>query len=377
MTVRVYRSTDYGHPVLTGTAGTLLALLKACLVDGYGANTVSVLTQSGGVATATCANAHGMPLGTSAKRTISGANESGYNIEATVTSTGTNTFTYTVAGGTPASATGSISVKCAGSGWTKPIADSGNIGMFKQPAGSNGFCLRVDDVSTANVARVVAYESMASLASGANAFPTDVQFPSGMYMLKSASSDSVERAWVLYCNGPLFYLVVNQSSIAVWSASSNMGFGDFPSYRSGDVFNTILIGSANPSSHALQTLSTSFTSALVGHYVARTHAQTGTSVPCNKGADSFKGAVQTSMGVAGQAYPAPADGGLYVSPVWISENENSTVRGVLPGIYAPLHARPLATGDIWVPTGDLAGKTFEAINAPGSSQMFFEISDTW
>lgn len=154
-----------------------------------------------------------------------------------------------------------------------------------------------------------------------------------------------------------------------------MGFGDFPSYRSGDVFNTILIGSANPSSHALQTLSASFTSALVGHYVARTHAQTGTSVPCNKGADSFKGAAQTSMGVAGQAYPAPADGGLYVSPVWISEN--STVRGVLPGIYAPLHARPLATGDIWVPTGDLAGKTFEAINAPGSSQMFFEISDTW
>lgn len=375
MTVRVYRSTDYGHPVLTGTAGTLLALLKACLVDGYGANTVSVLTQSGGVATATCANAHGIPLGTSAKRTISGANEAGYNIEATVTSTGTNTFTYTVAGGTPASATGSISVKCAGSGWTKPIADSGNIGMFKQPAGSNGFCLRVDDVATANVARVVAYESMASLASGANAFPTDVQFPSGLYMLKSASYDSVERAWVLYCNGPLFYLVVNQSSIADWSASSNMGFGDFSSYRSGDVFNTILIGSPYSSSHALQTLSASFTSALVGHYVARTHAQTGTSVPCNKGADSFKGAGQTSMGTAGQAYPAPADGGLYVSPVWIGEN--STVRGVLPGIYDPLHARPLDTGDIWVPTGDLAGKTFEAINAPGSSQMFFEISDTW
>lgn len=375
MTVRVYRSTDYGHPVLTGTAGTLLALLKACLVDGYGANTVSVLTQSGGVATATCVNAHGIPLGTSAKRTISGANEAGYNVEATVTSTGTSTFTYAVVGGTPAAATGTVSVKCAGSGWTKPIADSGNIGMFKQPAGSNGFCLRVDDVATANVARVVAYESMASLASGANAFPTDVQFPSGLYMVKSASSDSVERAWVLYCNGPLFYLVVNQSSIADWSASSNMGFGDFPSYRSGDVFNTILIGSANPSSHALQTLSASFTSALVGHYVARTHAQTGTSVPCNKGADSFKGAAQTSMGVAGQAYPAPADGGLYVSPVWISEN--STVRGVLPGIYAPLHARPLATGDIWVPTGDLAGKTFEAINAPGTSQMFFEISDTW
>ena len=377
MTVRVYRSTDYGHPVLTGTAGTLLALLKACLVDGYGANTVSVLTQSGGVATATCVNAHGMPLGTSAKRTISGANESGYNIEATVTSTGTNTFTYTVAGGTPASATGSISVKCAGSGWTKPIADSGNIGMFKQPAGSNGFCLRVDDVSTANVARVVAYESMASLASGSNAFPTDIQIPSGLYLSKSLSSDSVERAWILYCNGPLFYLVINNASVVDWISSSNIGFGDFQSYRGGDIFNTILIAAtgASASFSSLQNLSVRFTSLLGGHYIARTHAQTGTAVQCSKGSDAFKGDGQAAMGATGQIYPAPADGGLYVSPVWVSEV--GAMRGVLPGIYSPLHPKPLSTGDIWVPTGDLAGKTFEAINSQASSQMFFEISDTW
>lgn len=32
-----YRSTDSGAPVLNGTAGALIALLDACLVDGYGA----------------------------------------------------------------------------------------------------------------------------------------------------------------------------------------------------------------------------------------------------------------------------------------------------------------------------------------------------
>lgn len=36
MTVRVFRSTDTGAPSLTNAAGSLLALLKACLVDGYG-----------------------------------------------------------------------------------------------------------------------------------------------------------------------------------------------------------------------------------------------------------------------------------------------------------------------------------------------------
>ena len=36
MPVRVYRSTDQGAPVVNGTPGTLIALLRACLVDGYG-----------------------------------------------------------------------------------------------------------------------------------------------------------------------------------------------------------------------------------------------------------------------------------------------------------------------------------------------------
>lgn len=36
MTVNVYRSTDAGAPVASGTVGSLIALLDACLVNGYG-----------------------------------------------------------------------------------------------------------------------------------------------------------------------------------------------------------------------------------------------------------------------------------------------------------------------------------------------------
>ena len=37
MSFTIYRSTDASPPVLNGTAGSLRALLLACLVDGYGA----------------------------------------------------------------------------------------------------------------------------------------------------------------------------------------------------------------------------------------------------------------------------------------------------------------------------------------------------
>lgn len=35
MPVTVYRSTDAGAPVLSNSNGSLIAVLKACLVDGY------------------------------------------------------------------------------------------------------------------------------------------------------------------------------------------------------------------------------------------------------------------------------------------------------------------------------------------------------
>jgi hypothetical protein len=46
MTVRVYRSTDASAPVLTGQVGSLIALLDAVLVNGYGALSAAGWTKS-------------------------------------------------------------------------------------------------------------------------------------------------------------------------------------------------------------------------------------------------------------------------------------------------------------------------------------------
>lgn len=45
MAFTVYRSTDTGAPSLSGTNGSLVALLKACLVDGYGAKAAAGWTE--------------------------------------------------------------------------------------------------------------------------------------------------------------------------------------------------------------------------------------------------------------------------------------------------------------------------------------------
>ena len=83
------------------------------------------------------------------------------------------------------------------------------------------------------------------------------------------------------------------------------------------------------------------------------------------------------MGKTGLTYPSPVDGALYSAEVYISEPVTSALRGVLPGLQNPLHFRPLLPGDIWIPGGDLSGKTYEVVQLHSSAQCFLETSDTW
>lgn len=46
MPVNIYRSTDVSAPTLTGTIGTLITLLDACLVNGYGAKSAAGWTKA-------------------------------------------------------------------------------------------------------------------------------------------------------------------------------------------------------------------------------------------------------------------------------------------------------------------------------------------
>ena len=74
----------------------------------YATNGLSItgITRSGSTATATTAVAHGLATGDAVR--VSGADQAGYNLDATITVTGATTFTYAVASGTVTPATGTI-----------------------------------------------------------------------------------------------------------------------------------------------------------------------------------------------------------------------------------------------------------------------------
>ena len=308
MTVRRYSSTDPSAPVFNGAAGSLIALLDACLVNGYGSK--------------------------------------------------------------------------AASGWTK-TAIATNVAAYKQPSGSNGMFIRVDDTTTLT-SRIVGCETQASYVDGAsNIFPTAVQLAGGAYITKS-SDTSTARAWVLVCNGKSFYIIINQAGAVDWSTAFVGGFSQIDSYYAGDAYNNLLIsGTAAAVSQYLGNVlsGNAITSSANGHWSARAYHQTGSSIIAHKLADTAKmGNSLTVMGASTSVlqFPSPVDGSVYVSPVWVGDGPTALIRGTLPGIWCPQHARPLAPMDVWTPSsGPLLGKTFEAWPVGTTGQLFVETSDTW
>lgn len=371
MTVKVFRSTDFGAPANTNAAGALIAILDACLVNGYGSQTVTSITRTGTTATVTVPTAHLLKDDTFIR--ISGANETDYNGTFAITVTGANTFTYQVANSPATPATGTITSKVAPADWTKPFSGT-NLAAYKTGAGSNGMYLRVDDIAASSNAfpKVRGYEAMTDINTGTGDFPTVAQSANGQGFQKSTSS--TVRDWIIVATEKCFYACMNTSTA---TARDMVFFGDFISKRSGDAFNTLLMMGSLTGYDVISliTITSTLSSQTAGHYLPRIHTQMGSAYQCSK---SSPHTGQTGFGLAGgiPSYPSSIDNALHIAPVYV--NESAGIRGKLPGLWNVQHNIPFQHGDIITGTGDYANKKFIAIsNYMNSSQCLIEISNTW
>ena len=75
--IYTFDSSQVGAPVLSGSAGALRAVIKACLVDGFGAGPVASITVAAGVATVAFSGSHPYRVGSVIQ--IAGATPSALN----------------------------------------------------------------------------------------------------------------------------------------------------------------------------------------------------------------------------------------------------------------------------------------------------------
>lgn len=368
--VKHFLSSHAGAPVLSGTAGSLIAVLDACLVNGYNLLTLDSLVVVDGVLTGTKAGHGFVPdqvIATS-------ANESDLTGEWTVTTTTTNTFSAVATGVANTTGTGTKTAKAAPLGWSKVFSGTNKAVYRSNDPTSTGMYLRVDDTDTNN-GRVVGYEAMTDVDTGTGPFPTTSQMSGGLYWTKSLLANTTARLWKLFGTSKKFDFFPRVDSASNYVRHHS--FGDFVSEKQGDAYQCLIAGESYYTSSTGYSGIGNYNFQTANLYAPRSYNQLGTSVQLGTG---FCGLGQSGA-YGNPAYPSLTNNGLILSPILLREAVANVIRALsIPGTYACPQAYPLSDGDVVTDVAALPGRKLMA-TATGiqgtEGRLFIDITGPW
>lgn len=360
--VKRIESTQRGAPTLNGTAGTLLAVLEALFVTGWGPTTALSVNVSGGIATATLTP--GETFDRDSVVLIAGATPSALNGEARVLTSGNAAITWATTAPDGA-ATGTITIRYAPqTSWSKVYAATNKAAFRSTHVQSAGHYLRIDDTGT-TTARVRGYESMTDVDTGTGPFPTDTHIAGGGYLHKSTAANATACRYRIFCDERfiIFAMAAGSGASATNRGANARGFGDpIILAPGGDAWGTVLSynGSSSASSYAGALDGSVTSSAAGGCAFPRSISGLGGAVLGD--VQVFTGAINTISGTDNTlgAFPSEVDGRLRHVRTFVKEaGFGKPPRVINPGVYyIPQSgvASLVADGDILDGTGDLAGR---------------------
>lgn len=364
--VKVYKHSDTNAPVLAGQVGRMVAILDAVLVDGFNQVNISALSRVASLVTVVTSTAHG--YNDNDVVLIGGATPSEYNGEYRINVIDNVTFTYSVAGLPVTPATGSMTVKRAPAGFSKPFSSTNRAVYRSNDPNSNKRYFRViDDGSIgagASEFAVSGWETMTSIDVGTGRFPPPANDANGHYCRKSSTNDVTARAWTIVSDGKTVYIFIDYGSVAATatfgSQVHSMSFGDTIPNRPSDQYCSFVGGSysANTTTQPTATLFGSgdtFTTPGYASGVSMNRDINGVSV--GKPTRLVGICFFTTLGISAKIrYPNDADKSLVMGPIMMTHDE--MWRANLPGAYESFHGRFLDNGTVFDSVRGYEGRQF-------------------
>lgn len=392
--VKNLNSTMSGAPVMSGTAGALVGLLDAVLVNGFDLKTPTSLTVAGGVATLLFTGSHSAQQ--DSVIVVAGSSIAALNGEQKVTAAGAGFVKFATAAADGTSG-GAISFKMAPAGWEKVYAGT-NIAVYRSlDPTSSKMLLRVDDTA-AQSARVVGYESMSDISTGTGAFPTPAQLSGGGYWAKSTNANATAVPWILHADARFFAVTIQfgVSSNAVFQGGATRGFGDYlPNRPGGDAYMCGLNYSIS-TTVAAQTDNSLFSN--TGYQIAMPRAVTAlgsSTLHISQPYIGIKDGGASGLDSTFGSFPSQVDGSLQLSKRYVTSVALAgTPRGDIPGLYNVPQTGlfdSFKLADKVPGTGVLAGRVLQAVptiasganvTSAGSTNTnvgagFFDITGPW
>lgn len=375
-----------GAPTLNGTAGSLIVVLDAFLVNGFSAKAVDSATVTDGICRmnitgASAAQDHCVIQ-------LAGLTGSGVVLNGLQrVKTATASYVEFACDLPDGPLTGTITFKIAPLGWEKVFSKT-NVAVYRSTdvAGTRAY-YRVDDTN-ALYTRVTMYESMSDVDTGVGVAPS---LPSGgFYWHKRSAAAATGVYWVLHGDSRGFYISVAPNAASSSGASNGYGLytyyaGDINSYRSGDAWCAALTGAESTVWNVTDGC-VSNNAATAGVVIARQSLGIGVSYKSRKAALSGGAAYSGGDAYFG-TFPSRADNGLRLSPILLSDAANSFAsgpRGEFPGVFhspqTDLSSAFGADTGFQIGTGVFAGQVLShvasgPVNAGSTGVLFWTLAD--
>lgn len=380
-TVKYFHSDMSGAPVLSGSAGALIAVLDACLVNGFGSITLDSLVVAGGIATAT--RSAGQLFEKDAVVLVAGATPAGLNGQKRTLSISGTQFTFDATGISDQTATGTVTVKLAPAGWGKQYSGTNLAAYRSLDVASNMTVLRVDDTGTTS-AKVVGYESMADINSGTNPYPSAAQLATGAFWDKSDTANATARKWMVFADSRFFYFCPG-----TYNPSPNLyaqfTFGEAQSFKPADAYAGIILGGTTSNSSTAQpggTPGNAFYSLNSAGWLQKDAAGLSASLACClrlPGSTAFNA---QSGATLFPPYPGTVHGSLFGMAIVVGEGNtiSSDYRHTIPGavfLGTSFAAGVLPSRAKLTAEGALAGRVLYFGEFGGGNRFAVDIYGPW
>lgn len=239
--VKNFNYAQRGAPVLNGTPNAEIALLKACLIDGFGEVTAITGSITNGVCTLMLNSGESFDI--DKVISVSGVNVQSINGEQWVTSNTNNSVSFKTLE-SDQTLTGTIKVKYAPVGnWYMPFSGT-SLAVFKSthPLASDIY-FRIDDTQ-ATYSTYRMYQRMADVNNGEKYYPIPSQL--SCYYPKSNSANTNATGWNIVADGKTVYMsrAVAYPTNSIYFTNQawiTTGFGDFLPWGYSNKLNAFLL----------------------------------------------------------------------------------------------------------------------------------------